>query len=49
MKNRTDPSITFRSLLNEGYDSVSTGYFSGGKEYAVYSHDQVEILNIKKL
>lgn len=49
LKNSTDPSLTFQSLLHKGFDSVSTGYFSSGKEYAVYSYDQVEILNIEKL
>ena len=35
-----DKTITFRCLLNKGYDSVKIPR-SGGTEYVVYSYDQV--------
>jgi hypothetical protein len=36
-----DASITFKQLLNEGYDSV-TILRSGGTEWVVYNSDQVK-------
>ena len=36
-----DPSITFTSLLREGYDSVHLTAFNGGDEFIVYNWDQV--------
>jgi hypothetical protein len=38
-----DPSIRFRRLLREGYDSVTFPRHSG-REWVVYSHDQVSVL-----
>jgi len=38
-----DRSITFRSLLREGYDSVMIPR-PGGKEYVVYNSDQAEVI-----
>ena len=35
------PSISFRSLILEGYDSVIGKFFQTGTEYVVYNHDQV--------
>ena len=36
-----DPTVTFASLLNEGYDSVVCDAFASGTEYVVYNYDQV--------
>jgi len=38
-----DRTITFRSLLREGYDSVMIPR-PGGKEYVVYNSDQAEVI-----
>jgi hypothetical protein len=38
-----DQSITHRSLIHEGYDSVMIPR-PGGTEWVVYNYDQVEII-----
>jgi hypothetical protein len=40
-----DASITFRNLLNEGYDSVMVPR-SGGTEWVVYNFDQVKDIRL---
>lgn len=43
-----DPSVTFRKLLKEGYDSVRIPR-PGGDEYVVYNFDQVEVTAYKPM
>ena len=42
-----DPRITFKSLVEDGYDSVKLPRHNGD-EYVVYSSDQVEVLEVKR-
>jgi hypothetical protein len=42
-----DATVSFSSLLREGYDSVHlTGCFGSGDEYIVYNSDQAEPVRI---
>lgn len=43
-----DSTITFRSLLKKGYDSVRVSR-SSGEEYVVYNYDQVQVMGITQL
>ena len=45
LSRRGDPSITFESLIEEGFDSVMIPR-SNGDEYVVYNHDQVTLLEV---
>lgn len=43
---KPDPGLTFKSLLDRGFDSVHLTYFSSGPEWAVYNFDQVQVLGV---
>jgi len=42
-----DAGITFKSLVEEGYDSVKI-LRTNGDEYVVYNYDQIDVLMVKK-
>lgn len=44
-----DSTITYRSLLSQGYDSVHVKGRSNGDEFVVYNSDQVEIVDVSKI
>ena len=45
---KIDPSVTFRGLVADGFDSVKCTAFNSGDEYVVYNHDQVSNITVHR-